>query len=97
MSDKETGADWSILVGKYFQVLGEEGLYAERQGVIVGEPYAQCFVVNYLSMLTGAPGWGEQLVTLDTMLQGQWRFYACVEDMREAYEYGGLARPLNSK
>lgn len=42
---------------------------------------------------TGGPGFGERLVTLETILQGAWRFYSTIEDMREAYAAGGIARP----
>jgi hypothetical protein len=92
MPDETTSVDWSNLVGKFFHELGEDG-YVERQGIIVGEPYPQVFVVTYFEWITGSPSWGERLFTLDNILQGEWRFYPTIEDMREAYEYGGIARP----
>ncbi len=84
-------ADWSTLVGKYFHELGEDQK-VDRQGVILAEPYPQVFVVKYSEWITGSPTWGTQLVTLDNILKGQWRFYQTAEEMREAYDYSGIAR-----
>ncbi len=85
--------DWSTLVGKFFHEIGEAG-YVERQGAILAEPYPKVFVITYFAWITGNPGWGERLVTLDYILQGKWRFYTTVEELREGYEHGGLARPM---
>ena len=41
----------------------------------------------------GSRSWGQRLVALDEILTEKWRFYLTVEEMREAFEYGGIARP----
>ena len=91
MADEKPQADWDTLVGKAFHELGEDG-YVERQGIILGEPYPQVFIVQHFEWIAGNPSFGERLVTLDNMLKGKWQFYATIEDMNEAHDYGGIAR-----
>jgi hypothetical protein len=81
------------IVGKLFHELDEDGR-AERQGWILAEPYPQVFATQNFEWMAVSPTSGVSLVSLDNILQGRWRFYSSVEEMREAYEYGGWARQL---
>jgi hypothetical protein len=68
------------LVGTYFHSDRERGW----QGVIVAEPAPGTYLVELFDWLTGDPD-TQRLVTLETMLLGEWSFYDDAQWMRTAY------------
>jgi hypothetical protein len=87
---KKEPPEWDTLVGKFFHVLADDKKI-NTQGVILSEPYPGVFIVRYFEWIVGSVGWGQHMVKLEEM-GGHWRFYADDDEMRESYEWSGLAR-----
>lgn len=87
----ELPGEWDSLEGKFFHIV-DEG----RQGHIVGLAHGH-LVVRYFDWLGGGESWGARLVSFDAVLAGDWRFYSTDEEMRDAYEYGGVAQQIKAK
>lgn len=88
------GRTWSTLVGKFFHSFDEDGRYVEMQGRILSSlDDPPCFVVQYYEWLGGGHAWGLRLLEKTALLRGRWHFYRTNDEMIEAYEYGGIARP----
>jgi hypothetical protein len=51
----------------------------------------ELYVVEFFDWLTGHRGWSNMLFSIDDMYKNRWRFYASDEELRDAYEYGGLS------
>ncbi len=85
---------WHRLVGKWFHILNDGVI--EKQGQIIGCPQTGWYVVQFYQWLTGSTGWGNVLVSLETIERQGWLLYATNEEMRESYEYSGKAARDNA-
>lgn len=87
----ELPGEWDSLDMKFFHSI-DRGW----QGRVVGLAHGYLVIRNY-DWFVGAEGWGTRLVSFDEVLKGDWRFYSTHEEMREAFEYGGVQQMMAPK
>jgi len=86
----ELPGEWDSLEGKFFHAID-----AGQQGRIVGLAHGY-LVVRYFDWLAGAEGWGTHIVSFDEVLRDDWRFYSTDDEMRDAFEYGGVKERIQA-
>ena len=85
---------WRSLDGKFFHSYGKDRT-AKWQGRILSEVQPGFFVIELHEWLTGSASFtGIRVVALETMAAEGWSFYLSVEEMADAYKYGGIARQV---
>ncbi len=90
MANNESELASSVLVGRFFHVLADDGK-ADMQGEILGEPEKGVYLVRYFEWMHGEPS-SQHLVPFAEMREATWRFYDSSEEMNFAWEHRGLAR-----
>lgn len=89
--NKERSAEMAwIFEGKFFHLLDDDG-YAEWQGRVVAELPNGSLVVELLDWVVGGRSWGKRIIPAADI--GRTVLYETDEEMREAYECSGVARP----
>ena len=89
------GARGDGLVGRYFVEMKKCPscfVFPNRSGRISTIIAPGIYLRRYFSAISGAPDWGESMVGLDDM--AEYTFYASIDEMTEAWEYGGLSARL---
>lgn len=84
------------LIGRYFVEMKECPRclqFPNRSGRITAIVAPGVYLRRYFSALTGGAMWGETLVRLDEMTA--FTFYESMDEMNDAWEYGGLGSALD--
>lgn len=90
MTARKQPTEWADLVGKFFHTFCVGGR-AQTQGRIMARLDDGYYMIQMFEWLTGSPSFtGTKLVHISAMAQEHWAWYATNEDMREAYQYGGI-------
>lgn len=78
----------SSLVGMFFHECYPDSLAVSRQGMVEAD-FGFAVLVRHFEWFAGGTAWWSRLVTKDA-LTSNYLWYATDEEMRDAWEYGGL-------
>jgi len=83
---------WNNLEGKFFHSF-EEDRSVKWQGWIIAQVKDGIYLIDRFEWITGGRSFtGKVLVPIEQMLREQWTFYETEVEMRESYQYSGIAQ-----
>jgi hypothetical protein len=79
----------ATLVGKFFHECRGDSLAVLHQGMVVAD-HGFALEVLHFDWIMGGDAYWTLLVSKDQVVSGHWLWYSTDEQMRDAWEYGGL-------